>query len=178
MNKILLNGNIFKCKESDLPFLIHGEEKAGSSLFTVTLAANLFSTGCKLLFLTGYVMAKEEFLKQTQSTENKNIIFCLKDQTENFINYLNTLPDMQERIIAIKNIDLFDERIFDLVSENEKIIISGDISRCIFKDKILNKDFKTKVFFSKLENTTIPNLQKYEGFLEKDNITGIVTTKI
>jgi len=178
MNEILLNGSKFDCTEKILPVLIHGEEKAGASLFTVSLAANLFTNGSKLLFLTGYKMAKDEFFKQTNSTENDRIIFCLKDEVEKFTNYVNTLSDINERVIIIKNVDLFDEKIFDLISDHKKIIISGNINKCTFKDKILNKLFETKVLFSKLENLEIPNLQKYQGFMTGDNISGIITVKM
>ncbi len=180
MNKITLNEENFDCSENNLPLLIHGKEKTGSSLFTVTFATNLFKKGSKLLFLTGYHMAKEEFFKQIDSllTEDNKVIFRLKDQVKEFNHLVDTLPDINERVIIIKNIDLFDEKTFDLISNKQKIVISGDIDKCTFKDKILNMKFKTRVLFSELENLKTPELQKYQGFLTKDNISGLVAVKI
>ncbi len=180
MNEILLDGSNFECNKNNLPLLIHGEDKAGASLFTITFAANLFASSSKLLFLTGYHMAKEEFLKQVGSSykSNNSVIFCSKDKVEEFTKLATTLPDINERVVIIKNIDLFDEKTFDLISNKQKIIISGNISKCAFKDKILHMKFKTKVIFSEIEVTRIPELQKYEGFLMKGNISGIATVKI
>jgi len=180
MNKITLNEKIFECNENKLPLLIHGKDKTGSSLFTVTFATNLFAKGSKLLFLTGYHMAKEEFFKQIDplSAGDDKVIFCLKDQINEFSHLVDTLPDINERVIIIKNIDLFDEKTFGLISSKQKIIISGDINKCTFKDKILNKKFETKVIFSELENIKTPELQKYQGFLIEDNNSGLVSVKI
>ncbi len=180
MNEILLNEEKFLYAENDLPLLLHGEDKAGASLYTITIAANLFAHGSKLLFLTGYEMAKQEFKKQTSllSAEDDRVIFFLKDQAEEFTKCMDTLLDINDRVIIIKNIDLFEERVFDLVSEKQKLIISGDIDTCSFKDKILSKKFKTKIYFSDLKGIELPELQKYQGFLEKDNVSGITTVLI
>ncbi|MDO8269661.1 MAG: hypothetical protein Q7T54_03260, partial [Candidatus Levybacteria bacterium] len=64
MNTILLNGNVYHFSESSLPILIHGEDHAGSSLFTISLLADLYIQGSKILFFTGYHFAKDEFIKQ------------------------------------------------------------------------------------------------------------------
>jgi hypothetical protein len=180
MNKILLNEDTYKCSENDLPLLIHGEDKAGASLFTITFAANLFTTGSKLLFLTGYEMAREEFVKQIgiSHVENNDVIFCFKDSVNQFIEYLNTLSDINERIVIVKNIDLFNEEIFHLISNKQKIILSGDINKCGFKKAILGIKFKTKVMFSTLEGEKIPELQKYQGFLMHEDISGVATVAI
>ncbi|MBP6883973.1 MAG: hypothetical protein KBC06_01950 [Candidatus Pacebacteria bacterium] len=180
MNKVLLNGDEFECGENNLPLLIHGEDKAGASLFTITFAVNLFASGSKLLFLTGYEMAREEFLKQTTSTHKGDdaVIFFLKDEVEEFARYMTTLPDINDRVIVIKNIDLFDEKTFDLIGNKQKIIISGDINKCPYKNKIQQMNFVTKVLFSKLEDNEIPELQKYQGFLTQNHTSGISTIQI
>ncbi len=178
INEILLDGKKFNFQETDLPLLIHGEDKAGGSLFTISTIANLFKNGSKLLCLTGYRMARDEFYKQINSLQDSNAVFYSQEQVEDFAKDIKTLPDIGERVVLIKNIDLLSEEIFNLVSTKQKCIISGDINRCVFKDKILNKMFKTKVLFSKLEGMGMPDLQRYQGLMVKSNLTGIINTKI
>ncbi len=178
INKILLNGNDFECSEADLPMLIHGEDKAGASLFTVSYIANLFARGSKLLCITGYHMARDEFYKQTNAPHSQNAVFCLKEEVEDFESYIKTLPDIEERVIVIKNIELFSEEVFNLVYSKQLLIISGDINKCVFKEKILNLKFKTKVLFSKLDKEEMPDLQKYQGFLANNQTSGIATVQM
>ena len=173
MNKIQCDGVDFIFDSSNLPLLIHGENKAGASLFTVTVAANLFAQGEKIIFLSGYPMAREEFFKQVGV--NQQVPFFIKDELSQFIEAIKNSPDIKERIIIIKNVELFSEEIFDLVSSFPKIIISGDINQCSFKSEILDMTFNSKVFFSPLENTQLPELEKYQGFLESGSKTGKVS---
>ena len=51
MNKILVNQEELYITEKDLPILIHGEDGSGASLYTVTLAVNLFSQDSPIVFL-------------------------------------------------------------------------------------------------------------------------------
>ena len=53
MNKILVNEKEFNFTEENLPILIHGEDKSGASLYTIAIAANLFSQKEKLVILCG-----------------------------------------------------------------------------------------------------------------------------
>lgn len=74
VKKILLDNNEINFSETDLPILIHGKEHsgAGASLFTVSLMANLYIQGSKMLFLSGYHMARDELLAQV-GDENDSI---------------------------------------------------------------------------------------------------------
>jgi hypothetical protein len=180
MNHILLNQNKFEINEASLPMIIHGEEGSGASLLTITVAANLFAQGFKLLFLTGYHMAQEEFMKQVASFDraNDDVVFCFKDDVEQFANYIHTLPDINERIIVVKNADLFDEKVFDLILTKRNVVISGDINRCVSKENILIKNFETKITFSEFNGMQIPELKKYQSFLVGSGTSGFVTTHI
>lgn len=174
MNKILLNGKELSLTESILPMLVHGEDKSGSSLYTISLAANFYSQGSKLLFLCGYTQAPEEFTKQVGSFDN-SVSFFVKERAEDFKKKLSKTND---EIVIIKNIELLTEDIFNLVTGVQKLIISGDISRCSFKKKILEEPFATKVYFSGLESSDIPKLEKYSGFLNSKNLQGITRLQI
>ncbi|MFC1751507.1 hypothetical protein ACFL2V_22310, partial [Pseudomonadota bacterium] len=61
---ILLNQSPLSVSKSNLPFLIHGQDGKGASLFTVTLVAHLFKQNHKIIFLSGYPMARDELLDQ------------------------------------------------------------------------------------------------------------------
>lgn len=188
--KIFLNSQEFHFKETNLPLLIQGEELAGASFSTVSAVADLFSQGSKMVFLSGYPMARETFLEQTEmknsfiiaddttdlldALKNK-VIFLLKEYVEVFIRLVEELPDINERVILIKNIDLFPENVFTAVKEKSKVIYSGDVTKTSFKDALLKLPFKTKVFYSPLEGESIPSLEKYQGYLKSQTQTGFIT---
>lgn len=174
MPKLLLDKKEFNFTENNFPILIHGEDKSGASLYTITTAVDFYKQNLKIIFLCGYEQAKEEFVKQVGTIDDK-IIFFVKEEVEEFRKLLTKSDDI---IIIIKNIELFGENIFDLVSEKTKLIISGDITKCSFVNKILEKPFKTKIFFSKLKDINIPQLQKYEAYLLSDNLSGIATLSL
>ena len=180
MNKIQLNNEDFLFSEKHLPMLIHGEDKAGASLFTITIGANFIAQNKKVLFLSGYYMAREEFYKQIEGLPKNDHqdVFFVKEELPEFIKSISSLPDIEERIIFIKNIELFSEEIFDLVCHYKNIIISGDINKCNFKEKIMNIEHASKIFFSPFEEITLSGFEKYQGFLSSKSETGTITTKI
>lgn len=166
---IMLEGKNFNVTENHLPTLIHGEDHQGASLYTISFAANLCTQGLKLVALSGYPMALEEFQKQVGDLGDK-AIFYTKDKVAEFLSHIEKING---EIVLLKNVDLFNEDVFNQVSKAKKYIISGDISKCIFKEKILAKNFSTKVFFSKLDEVELPALNKYEGFLMSGGVEGI-----
>lgn len=190
--KILLNNKEVQFNPTYLPCLIHGADHAGASLFTVTMMADLFRQGEKIIFISGYHMARDEFLSQTQAegdmiyleneiqiqgAANKKVIFLQKDNIGIFSSLVSSLPDLVERIILIKNIDLFDQSIFDYVKDHPKLILSGDIDRCVYKEEVLKITFKTTIFFSIPQTSvgiTIPELQKYHGHFKGVHESGEV----
>lgn len=55
-----------------------------------------------------------------------------------------------------------------MVKDHNKVIISGDIDKCSFADKILEKKFNTKIAFSQSEadlGIKLSELKPYEGYL-------------
>lgn len=174
MKKILLDGQDYRFAENKLPLLIHGLDKSGASLYTISVIADLFLQGHKVLVLCGYPMAREEFTNQV-GTYNSRALFYTKDQGSVFLSQLKDLQDIGERIIILKNVELFDETIFKQIAARGRFIASGDFSKCAFKDRILETTFSTKVFFSLLEGFDVPGLKKYEGFLKSTAAEGITT---
>ena len=189
---ILLNNQKCSFKLSDLPCLIHGKEGEGSSLFTVSLVTDLFRKNEKTVFLCGYKMAYEEFISQTQATadtcllkslddleniHDKKMIFVTQENVELWMKVADLIND---RMFVVKNFDLFNENVLDIVKKKQKFILSGNLDRCIYSDKIIKMPFQTKVLFSQpsiLINQTCPPLQKYYGYMWKDSEEGEVYIK-
>ena len=178
MNTILLNGNEYHFSEDSLPILIHGKEHVGASQFTVSLLADLYRQGSKILFFTGYPMAKDEFIKQVGESIDNKVIFVNGTESASFLEKVNELEDIDERVILIKNIDLFEQEIFDAVSNKNKVIISGDIEKVPYKTHLLEKEYTTKIFFSPASYAQVPNLQLWEGYLHGQNNEGRLTLEL
>jgi hypothetical protein len=172
MKKILLDGREVPFLVTDsLPMLIHGTEGSGASLYTVCLAAKWFSQDYRILFLCGYPMAEEEFAQQVGNSY-KNVVFYTKDKVEEFKLALN--QDLSDNtVVIVKNIELFEDNIFDATKEIERLIISGDIIRSDLKDKLLNRKYVTKVLFSGIEEYDLPKLEKYQGYAVTEDYIGI-----
>jgi len=166
----------------------------GGSHLSIVLIADLFLRGSKIIFLTAYPMARDNFLNQV-GIDNPNIISidspeelgeAIKAQAiiiesgnaTLFLNAIKNLPDLNERIIFIKNIEIFNEEIYDACIESKKLIISGDIDECDYKDKIPNQQFKTIIAFNQPKTPIkikIPTLEKWDSFLSSENQNGILT---
>ena len=174
MRKIFFKNQEFDISKLVYPILIHGQEGAGASLYTVSLAANLYLQNNRIIFLCGYTMAEKEFTEQVGTVDKSNIQFFVKEKVEDFKDALSHADD--NTIIVVKNIEEFEEEVFQLVCSHNKIIISGDIYNSVFKDKILANHFATRIFFSSIDSFNIPEMNKYEGYLISATADGI--TKI
>ena len=173
---VLLNNQKINFDSNDFPMLISGAEKTGSSFFSICLLAELLKNGYKVLFLSAYPMAKEEFKKQIgdkienaviiESGEEKDIIKGIKDTT-----------DLEKRLILIKNIDVYSYKIFDALRDLKLVIFSGDLDKCQFTDSLINKAFPSKIFFSQSEkypHSIMPNLAKFCGEIVSKKYNGII----
>lgn len=197
MNKILLNNEKYIVTEQDLPYLIIYGEKSGGSHFTITLVKDLFLSGSKILFLTAFPMAKDNFLEQVgpnhsriafvNSVEDLNnykdsdVIILDSGNSSLFIEAIKTLEDVKDRVVLIKNIEAFNKDIFNACLDLQKVILSGHIDTCISKDLILQKSFKNIVVFTKPEISLpieIPVLEKWSGYLSSEERSGIIKVKI
>lgn len=187
---ILLNNSEFHFSMSDLPCLIHGVDHAGASLFTVIMMVDLYRQSNKILFVSGYHMARDEFISQTdvsdeiihlqkeeQFTEaiQKKVVFIQKENISLLQSFVKILPDFNERVVLLKNFDLFDESVFRSLMSSQHIVLSGDLDRCSYAEEIIQLLFKTKIFFSVPKTNLeiqIPSLSKYQGFMQTENRNG------
>jgi hypothetical protein len=191
--KLLLNNKTLNFKESDLPCLIDYKEKSGGSHFSVTLISNLFLQGSKLLILTAFPMAKNNFMDQIVGSETR--VKFVKDKNdlkeaekfqtviiesgngELFLEALKSLNDIDKRILFVKNVEFFKPKLIETILLRNKIILSGDFYKCKCKIKILAKEFKTIIAFSRpIKNIQIDfsKLEKYSGYLKSKHQEGVI----
>ncbi len=197
MNRIILNNESYRVTEDDLPYLVIYGDKSGGSHFTVTLIADLFSSGSKILFFTAFPMAKDNFLGQIgqgyskigfvnskddlESYKDSDVIILDSGNESLFIEAIKMLPNINERVILVKNIEAFSNEIFDTCLDLNNIILSGNIDMCIAKDRIVKKSFKTTVVFTKPEiplSIEVPKLDKWTGYLSSQGHSGMIKVQI
>lgn len=192
MDKILLNQKEYHFAENDLPCLVHYAQGAGGSHFTVTMVADLFMNGSKILFLTAYPMARENLMQQIVGHEdsvvyatnkealdhNKQAILIESGNQELFMEALHCLTDIQERVILIKNFEIFESATIQKALEYTKIIFSGDIDASAAKTVLLQKEYETIIQFSLSDTALVPKcpeLPKYTGYLWQKDAVGLLT---
>jgi hypothetical protein len=191
-DQILFNTKVHHFTENDLPCLIHYAPKAGGSHFTVTLAADLFLHGAKVLFLSAYPMAKDNFFQQIAGMESQTAVVANTDQLnkdakaliiesgneQRCLEAIRVLPDINERVVLIKNIEVFSNGLFNACLKLPKLILSGDLDRCSAKKHISEKQWKTIVLFTKPQIPLPfdpPVLEKHLGYLWTGEMNGFVS---
>lgn len=187
------NSEKIEFNSSDLSMLIHGKDKTGSSLFSITVASHLHTQGNKLLIFTAYPMAKDEFLLQVGSDASvfylENIDDISKAQEYQTIiiksgdkdlygQALAKLTDIDSRVLFIKNVDqILSNDIVENMKQGSGLLISGDIDLSGYPDFIKSINYKTKVYFS--DSTILPEellkLEKYQACMIKENNRCIIT---
>lgn len=194
--KVILNGEPYTMTEKDLPCLITYGEHMGGSHFSIALVSNLFLSDSKILFLTAHPMARENFLEQVgidhsgiafidsisdlRKSLNTQAIVLKSGDEALFLEAVKMIPDLQQRVVLIKNMEVFSEAVFNTILNLEKIILSGDIDACISKEEIVKKNFKTKIAFNQPETDigiSVPILEKYTGFLAGVSGEGVIFVK-
>lgn len=174
--KIVVDGSeVQSFDPTSLPMLIHGREGSGASKYTIALAAKGFGQGHDILFLCGYPMAEEEFVSLVGSKPS-SVHFYTKEKTSEFIQALK--QDVSNRIVFIKNVELFEKDVIDLAVKENSIVISGDIQQSVFRDDLMGKQYATKIYFSDLGDFTLPGVSKYEGYIVSDSVKGVTRLEL
>lgn len=172
---ILVNNEIVNFSKEDFPMLISAAPSAGSSFFSIELMINLFKQGEKIILFSAYEQAKELFKQELENNINDNALIIESGDDNLFLEQLDKIQDLSERIILYKNIDNYDSRLFFKLKERELVIFSGDIDRCEFNEQLMSKEFKNKIFFSYPDKFKIDNkidLPKYSGHIIGDKYNG------
>lgn len=195
VNTILLDGKEYQIGRDKLPCLIHYGEGSGGSHFSITLVANLFLRGEKILFLTAYPMAKDSFLQQIGGHESKvdyvsdtrqlatdaQAIVLESGNEGLYLQAIERLGDLDERIVLIKNMEVFGDAVIDSCLQSQNVILSGDIDKCASAKRIANKQYETIVLFSQPDTALTvkpPKLEKYTGYLQSTDRQGLVTVQM
>jgi KaiC/GvpD/RAD55 family RecA-like ATPase len=177
---ILVNNQKANFSNGDFPILISGVEKTGTSFFSICLLADLLNSGSKVLLFSAYPAAKEAFREQIKNNK-ENALIIESGEEQSFLDVLQETADLSERIILIKNIENYSEKIFEAVKDLKLVIFSGDLDRCSFADRLIEKDFTSKIFFSQSEkypHEELDNLPKYVGKIISDSRKGFITLDI
>ena len=162
--KILYNENEYEPSIKDLPCLISYADKTWWSQFSMTMLAHLCLSGQKAIVLTAYPMAQENFeeqvewenisighittLEDIEYNKDEQVVFIESWNSDLFIATLNQLEDIDERIIFIKNFEIFEKPVIEQCLQYEKVIISWNIDNCEIKEKVGQHIYKTIIAFS------------------------------
>jgi len=88
---------------------------------------------------------------------------------------------IDDRVIFVKNIEVFSGALFDGCLNFKKLIFSGDTDACPAREQIGKKAWKTLIFFSQAKTSfgiTLPmTLEKYTGYLWGDGREGSIYVK-
>ena len=191
--EILLNNEVYHFMESELPCLIAYQAGTGGSYFSIAMVADLFFSGSKILFLTAYPIAKDAFLEQIKESgskinyvthegeldDNAQVIIIESGNEELFLKIIGKVTDLEERVVLVKNMEVFSEKTFDVCLRLQKIIFSGEIDKCpsYIQKQISNKKFNTTIAFFEPQiplNFKVPTLEKYTGYLLSQSQKGFV----
>ena len=175
--KILINDKEIVFNKEDFPILITGACKTGSSLFSISLVTSLFENNNRVLFLTAYPAAKEDFRRQLGDKVNDYAIIVDSGEESVFIEKLDQIGDLDNTIVLLKNMENYSAKLFDKLKNYKLTISSGDIDNCVFGDELAKIDFKTRIFFSypnKLEVGNKIELPKYNGMVMNQKYNGII----
>lgn len=191
--KILLNDAPHNFTEQDLPCLITYAHKTGGSQFSISLTAQLFESGSKILFFTAYPMARENFMEMENNKledisvvsdvdkldNTKRVIILESGNEQLFLDVLTKLNDIQDRVVLVKNAEQFSAETLNKSLGLNKLIFSGDMDNLPSGVNFNISLFKTIIAFSKPDKLTInipENLEKYTGFCtSKNGHNGTVT---
>jgi hypothetical protein len=180
MNNILLDDKRIDFSLNDLPLLISGAAKTGSSFFTICLLINLLKDGHKVILFSAHPAAKEEFRNQA-GPDLANALIIESESEDDFIEIIKTIPDLSERVILIKNIDSYSQKLFNTLKDLKLVIFSGDLDKCQFADNLLKINFGSKIFFSyseKYPREELKSLPKYSGKLFSEKRSGVIKVEV
>jgi len=189
--KLIFNDSVFHLTLQNLPCLIHGTEHSGSSFFSLALISDLVEQGKKIIFFSASEKAQINFLQLSLNQKNigkietvedirkqkiKQCLLIKQDAVDLFFSTLQKVSDVSDRLIVIKNIEYLPETVFDAIKDFENIILCGNIDRCTYKQKLLKKEFKTKILFSNLDAlmVNVPPLDQYEAIFLGQSTGGLI----
>ncbi|KXK12008.1 MAG: hypothetical protein UZ22_OP11002000124 [Microgenomates bacterium OLB23] len=166
---ILINNESLPLQSLAFPILINGADKTGASFFSVELLAEFYLSGQNILFFSGYEMAKLTFKQRVGNAFNENRITILEDSNEGqLLKAIETMPDIANHIIYIKNFDLYKTETIREVLQLPRLLFMGNIEIAKSKSEVILHPWKTKISFG------LENIEKYYGVIESKNLSGLI----
>jgi hypothetical protein len=179
---------IVSFNERDLPMVVHGEDHSGASLMSVTIAAKFHSQGSKLCIFTAYPMARKEFLSQINTPE---VVFYLEneeafDEANRYQTVIIPSGDIglfmkfisqeteKQRILFIKNIETIHIKCLHEIKPF-KFVVSGDLEANPQQLDFKSVSYATEILFSALEGRTLPDLEKYQGYMKRGDEEKVIS---
>jgi len=105
---ISLNRAPLDINSLEFPILVNGADKTGASHYSIELLAELYKTNHKIIFFSGYEMAKTAFKERLGNSFNEYNIHILENaHEEQLLQALQSTPDIESYILYIKNFDLY-----------------------------------------------------------------------
>lgn len=168
---ILLNREPLITSTIAFPILVNGADKTGASHFSIELLAELYRSENNILFFSGYEMAKTSFKKITGDSFDPERVRILEDANEaQLIEAVHSMSDIADRLIYIKNFDLYSPETLKEVTKFPKLLFMGNLEKAKAKDILKDVDWKTKIWFGR------PEVEQYYGVMESEALSGIVHT--
>lgn len=152
----------------EFPILVNGADKTGASHYSIELLAELYKANNKILFFSGYEMAKSAIKERLGDIFDEQKIHILDDANEEqLMEALKTTPDIESHVLYIKNFDLYAPETIKEVLKFSRVLFMGDVEKAKAKEDIVAFDWKTKVSFGR------PEVEKYYGVMESSMLSGI-----
>lgn len=190
---ITINNQELAVENLTLPVLINGADKSGASFFSVEFISELFLKGNKVLFFSGFEMAKDSFSERVKNSgkhiaraehfeeglENSDCIILPDADEVVLVDFIDRLADIQDRILYIKNFDMYSSDTLIKLAGFNKLVCMGDMDKAQPEAKKIQ--FSTKIYFTYPEDLArhnLPELPKYSGYLENSTRNGLLRIAI
>jgi hypothetical protein len=193
--EILLDDKPYTFTIDNLPCLIHYEQGTGGSHLSIALFAQLYRQGYKLVFICAYPQGEEKLVQMLGGYENiafvnaredfpgadaKQVVLLDNGNDSLLFDAEQMLPDYEDRIVFVKNIETFPERLIKMLLSHHNIILSGDLDESTASAFILKQHFSSLILFSKPRlpvRIRVPELETWSAYLNSPTKSGIIKIK-
>lgn len=191
--QVILNGAPYVFTIDNLPCLIHYEKGMGGSHLSIVLFTQLFAQGYKLIFLCAYPQGEEKLIQliggydkvsfvnareDFPGADSKQVILLDSGNDSLLFDAANhMLPDFEQRIIFVKNIETFPKPMIRMLLDKHNVILSGDLDESSASDLLIKKPFTSLIAFNKPKlplRLKIPKLEKWTAYLTSPTQNGII----
>ena len=116
-------------------------------------------------------------LSDSAKIHEAKALLLLEKQKDALSTLLTQLPDANEWLVIIKNIELFDEQFISQFITMKNIILSGNFQKAEYIQQQFRSEINTSILFSPLPNQKFPHVKQYSGYLSSGRGNGVVSIK-